>query len=76
MIMEQKCPYCGSVSLKMDVDDDEWSGNDAFIRAWSCTCENGHRFIMSEVLTVTSRLVATDQDELDRLIAEEESEER
>lgn len=76
MIMQEACPICGSENLRMNVSDDEYSGSDDLIRLWDCVCGNGHEFIISEVLTVTSRLVAKDPNDLERLILEEEKEVR
>ena len=72
MIMEEKCPHCGSENIQMDVDDEEYNTSTETIVTWDCHCFGcGKDFIMSDVVTVTSRLVAKDNDELDRLIEEE-----
>lgn len=74
MIMKERCPICGSKNLDYGMYEDEPVSNTETIREWHPCCENGHEFIISEVLTVTSRLVAKDDEELDRLIKEEEKE--
>lgn len=77
MIMEEKCPHCDSKNLKMTVDDEEHNSPTEKIVTWSCHCFGcGKDFIMSDVVTVTSRLVARDQEELDKLIDEEYEEDR
>ena len=75
MMMQQECPYCNSKSLHFYDKDDEWVSDDSCIRTWKVKCDRNHEFIISEVLMVTSRLVAKDDDELDKLIKEEEKEE-
>lgn len=74
MIMDLKCPYCGSEALDMGSPDEEWWGND-MISKWYVTCDHGHRFVVSDVNRLTSRLVAKDDKELDVLIKKEEEEE-
>lgn len=73
MIMDLKCPHCGSESLDMGSPDEEWWGED-MVSKWYVRCDNGHRFIVSDVNTLTSRLVAKDNEDLERLILEEEKE--
>lgn len=74
--MEEKCPKCGSSAIEYRTyDDDPWG--EQIVRTWDgCVCENGHEFIISEVFTLTSRIVAKDDDELNRLIMKEKEEER
>lgn len=74
-MMEQVCPHCGSGHLEYFQSLDEWVSDNECIRQWDVRCAEGHRFIISEVHTVTSRLVAKDDKELDALIAKEENEE-
>ena len=75
MMMEQKCPHCGAGNLEFYESDDEWVSDNECIRQWDVRCEKcGKGFIISEVLTVTSRLVAKDDKELDALIVKEEEE--
>ena len=81
MMMEQRCPYCGSERLDFRTFDDEPVSENEIIRTWDvscCNCGRGHGgdkgFIVSEVLTVTSRLVAKDEEELDGLIRKETEE--
>lgn len=77
MMMEQKCPHCGSERLDFWSSDDEPVSDTEIIRRWDVRCEScGKGFIVSEVLTVTSRLVAKDDAELDELIKKEMEEER
>lgn len=74
MIMESKCPHCGSEAIEFESPDYEWDMDKECICTWDAVCENGHEFIISEILTVTSRLVAKDSDDLERLIDEEDKE--
>ncbi len=77
MMMEQKCPHCGAGNLDFWSSDDEPVSDTEIIRRWDVRCEKcGKGFIVSEVLTVTSRLVAKDDGELDELIKKEMEEER
>ena len=77
MIMDEKCPYCNSENLRMDVKDEEPNTSTETIVTWDCHCFGcGKDFIMSDVVTVTSRLVAKDYEDLDRLIELEQEEER
>ena len=77
MMMEQKCPYCGSERLDFWSSDDEPVSDTETISQWDVRCEKcGERFIVSEVLTVTSRLVAKDDRELNELIKKEQEEDR
>lgn len=77
MIMDQKCPHCGAENLEFYESDDEWVSENECIRRWDVRCEKcGQGFIISEVLTVTSRLVAKDDAELDELIEKETKEQR
>lgn len=76
MMMEQKCPHCGNERLDFWSSDDEQVSDTECIRLWDVRCEKcGERFLVSEVLTVTSRLVAKDDKELDVLIRKEMDEE-
>ena len=58
----------------MDIHDEENVSELEFIRSWRCYCECGKSFIISDVVTITSRLVAKDDEELDALIVKEEEE--
>ena len=73
MIMDNKCPYCGSEAINFGSPDEDWWGEELVSR-WDARCENGHEFIVSEVRSLTSRIVAKDEDDLERLITEEEKE--
>lgn len=70
MIMDEKCPYCGSEEIEF-VEHDVLYECGQVIVTWKCRCSEGHEFIASEVYTLASRLIAKDDDELDRLIEEE-----
>lgn len=74
MIMESKCPHCGTEAIEFGTPEYDWYSDRECICNWDARCENDHRFIISEVLTTTSRLVAKDSDDLDRLIEEEDKE--
>ena len=77
MMMDQKCPYCGAEMLLFTSNDDEWVSDTECIRTWNVECGCCKKnMIVSEVLTVTSRLVAKDCEELDELIKKETEEER
>lgn len=77
MMMDNKCPYCGSSTIEMWTNDDEWVSDTQFISDITGECYDcKKRFIISEVRTVTSRLVAKDQNELDALIVKEEEEDK
>lgn len=71
MMMKEKCPICGSESLDYGSYEDEVVSDVETIREWHPCCDKGHEFIISEVLTVTSRIVAKDDNELDELIEKE-----
>ena len=71
MIMKSACPHCDSESIVFDAPEYEWFSDTECICTWDGHCDNGHDFIISEVLNVTSRLVAKDSDDLDRLVEEE-----
>ena len=73
MIMDLKCPFCGSEALDMGSPDEDFWGDD-MISKWHVRCDKGHKFIVSDVNTLTSRLVAKDEEDLERLILEEEKE--
>ena len=75
-MMEQKCPFCGEDHLEYFQSMDEWVSDNECIRQWDVRCAQGHGFIISEVHTVTSRLVAKDNEELDALIVKEEEEDK
>ena len=74
MIMDTVCPHCGSKAITFGSPDYEWDADKECICTWDAKCENEHEFIISEILTVTSRLVARDSDHLDELIELEEKE--
>lgn len=74
MIMDLKCPYCGSDHLNMGSPDEEWWGDDLLSR-WHARCDNGHEFIVSEYNELVSRLVAKDDEDLSRLADEEDEKE-
>lgn len=77
MIMDEKCPHCGSENIETDVDREEPNTSTETIVNYDCHCYDcGEDFIMSDVLTVTSRIVAKDNDELDELIEQEWKEEK
>ena len=76
MIMELRCPECGSEAIVEQDPDYEWQSGDECIINWNCRCENDHYFIVSEIVRTTSRLVAKDHDDLERLIDEEDKEGR
>ena len=71
MIMECKCPHCGGENFEMEIDREENTDELTMIRQWNCHCACGETFIISDVQQVTSRLVAKDLDDLERLIFEE-----
>lgn len=75
MMMDLKCPRCGSENVaEMDPDYD-WDSSDECIVTWDVKCGGcGKTFIVSEVVKTISRIVAKDSDDLDRLIEEEEKE--
>lgn len=76
MIMEARCPYCKSEDIRYGSFDEEGAGADT-IKNWrDCQCSNKHHFIISEVHTITSRIVAKDDNELEELIKKELNEER
>lgn len=76
MIMELRCPHCGSEAIVEQDPDYEWQTGDECIINWDCRCENDHHFIVSEIVRTTSRLVAKDHNDLERLIDEEDKEGR
>ena len=77
MIMSEVCPHCGSEDITYDEQTKNEGSTDTVIREFSCTCSDcGEQFLVSEVLTVTSRLVARSYDELEKLIEKEEKENR
>ena len=75
MIMDIKCPYCGSeniIDLNMEI---EWSNEDEAVNNGYATCDDCNEvFRISEIIKVTSRLVAKDHDDMERLIDEEDKE--
>ena len=76
MIMDEKCPHCGCENIVMDVDREEMVSDTEMIVNFNCRCGKCKEgFIISEVRTVTSRLVAKDDGELDELIKKEMEEE-
>ena len=71
MIMKQKCPYCGSEMMEYDDDDGQYDC-DSYLVAWDCHCEDcGKSFIVSEAYTLSSRIIAKDNDELEELLERE-----
>lgn len=72
--MDLKCPHCGTEELVKQDPEYGWQSVHECIVEWDCVCKNGHDFVISEILRTTSRLVAKDWDEMERLITEEESE--
>ena len=70
MMMEEKCPFCGSEDIEF-VEHDVLYECGQVIVTWRCRCSGDHEFVASEVYDVTSRLIAKDNDDLDRLIEEE-----
>ena len=72
MMMDSRCPYCDSIDISYKEMDRDWvSEEDCIVtnegRCWECD----KHFIVSEVVSVPSRIVAKDRDELDRLVKEE-----
>ena len=77
MIMSEVCPHCGSEDITYDDQTKNEGSVDGVIREFACTCSDcGESFIVSEVLSVTSRLVAKDYNHLEKLIDMEEKENR
>lgn len=76
MIMKLKCPHCGSENLVEMDPDYEWDSDTECIVTWDARCECGKTFIVSEIAETTSRIVAKDSDDLDRLIEKEEKEKK
>ena len=74
MIMENNCPHCGSYSIVQMDPDYDWQDDDECVVVWDCKCDHDHDYIVSEIVKVTSRLVAKDHDDLERLIDEEDRE--
>ena len=77
MIMNEECPYCGSEDVSCEDQTKNEGTCDSVIREFVYVCSDcGEHFIMSEVLSVTSRIVAKDYNDLDRLIEIEVEEDR
>ena len=77
MIMNEACPNCGSEDVTCEDQKKNEGTCDSVIREFVYVCSDcGEHFIMSEVLSVTSRLVAKDYNELEKLIDAEEKENR
>lgn len=75
MIMDLKCPHCGSESIAELDPDYDWDNNEECVVTWDGRCGNCDKtFIVSEIVKTTSRLVAKDSEDLDRLILEEDKE--
>lgn len=73
MIMELKCPRCKSESIALMDPDYDWDSDTECIVTWDAVCGDcKKKFIVSEIVKTTSRLVAKDSDDLDRLVEEEE----
>ena len=71
MIMEHKCPHCGSVMIEYDGDECEHDWDSYFVD-WDCHCEDcGRDFIISEAFTLRSCIVAKDDEELEKLLEQE-----
>ena len=77
MLMDLLCPHCGSSAVELFTDDDSWVSDTECITDMTGECHGcGKRFKVSEVKTVTSRIIAIDSEEMDRLIAQEIENER
>lgn len=72
MIMDVKCPYCESDDVDINSPMYEWSNSNTCIITWDGSCMNCHAdFVVSEELQTTSRIVAKDSVDLNRLLEEE-----
>lgn len=72
MIMDNCCPYCGCIDIAIDEIERDWTSEEDCIVAYNGKCwECGKEFLISEVVSVTSRIVAKDDKELNDLIKQE-----
>ncbi len=72
MIMDRVCPYCGGKDFSLVERDFEYISDNEYMKDWNVTCLGCRKeFMMSEVHSITSRLVARDLEELDALIDKE-----
>ena len=78
MTADWACPHCGYDNGSEILGSDQmWDSEDTLIVTSTCRCDEcGKEYVVSEVLAVSSRLVAKDHDELVRLIEEEGAGER
>lgn len=77
MIMDIKCPYCDTDDVTIRSSDYDWTSYDNAVVTWDGKCKRCHmRFVISETISVDSRLVARDSEHLNMLVEEEIKEER
>lgn len=71
MIMEHKCPHCGSTDIEYRGREEQLD-YDSFFAEFDCVCnECDNEFIISEAYTLRSRIIAKDENELERLLEQE-----